>query len=85
MTIIEEDNLEGNKKKDYIRLHDCSELVDVMPPRLVEPAIVLSKILGYKSVDEYAIDLIRKDILTCYQTAIEESDKQSQKYLGQFL
>lgn len=84
-TNAEEEIVTDKDGTEYIRLHDSSELVDVMPPKLVEPAIVLSKLLGYKSVDEYAIALIKKDIIACYQTAIEESDKKVMKYLEKFV
>ena len=63
---------------------NSSEISKVLPSKLLEPSIIISKILGYENVDAYAVDLIRQSIES-YHLGGDDIEEHFKKYLGQFV
>ena len=75
-----------NEEAFALMLYDnsSSEITGVLPKNLLEPAIIISKILGFENVDAYAIELIRRDIES-YQKGGDTIEEEFQEYLRQFI
>jgi uncharacterized membrane protein YukC len=56
----------------------------MMPSTLVEPAIIISRILGFENVDAYAIELIRQN-RESYKLGGDEIEEKFQEYLSKFV
>ena len=61
-----------------------SEIVKILPSHLLGPAITISKILRFENVEEYPIELIRRDILS-YWLGGDNIEEHFQECLGQFI
>jgi len=70
-------------EKSIVLNDTTSEIVKVLPKNLLEPAIIISKIMGLESVDAYAIELIRRDLIS-YQLG-DGIVKEFKAYLEQFV
>lgn len=56
------------EEEKFLVLNDySSKLSKIISKTLVEPAIILSKIMGFENVATFAIELIRRELVSLYE------------------